>query len=634
MSTISFRSNIMADRTLRWLDRSTDSLRRASEKLSSGMRINRPSDDPAGRAIGTDLSFSADISDQRVRNFNDAQSVLNVATGAIDGLSQIVTRMQELAEQAANGTFAGAQRASLNRESEALEQEYFRIIRATKFNNLELLSGDIDDVEVDAESLGRENGIRLSIADLSGGGQRLVNDGTFQSAVSTPIAASLAGSQYATSAVGDVNNDGNEDLAAADIINGTLFVSLGNGDGTFGPSISLLGGAQLEGIGLADLNGDNFDDVVVSNYGNDSIDVHLSNGNGTFSSPTTTGTAGLGPASLRLEDVDGDGNIDAIAGMFDSNQMQVLYGDGSGGFAGVTLLGVGINPEDVEVADLNNDGLKDIITANRNSNSVSVRLQTAPRTFGAENQYNTSLPYTMGKGDFNRDGYMDLVTADYSTNNFYVLFNNGDGSFASATPFATAAAPSFVTVGDYTGDGNLDIGGLVGNTIGYTPGNGDGTFGSFVSVGSTVYALGITNADLNNDHVNDLVYIENGSAPFRDIAAMIGNSTIGAGVFDVSMATIDEARDALETLRAQIQFLALEKGNIGAISSRVDFAQSVTSQESLSSGQASSQILDADVADAAAGVVVAQLKQSTGAQLLSRVVSETEIGLTLLNEIA
>jgi hypothetical protein len=66
-------------------------------------------------------------------------------------------------------------------------------------------------------------------------------------------------------------------------------------------------------------------------------------------------------------------------------------------------------------------------------------------------------PVSVAVGDFNGDGKLDMVTANHNSGTVSVLLGNGDGSFASATDYAIPNSPLFVAVGDFNGDGKLDL---------------------------------------------------------------------------------------------------------------------------------------------------------------------------------
>lgn len=142
MARISLNSNIPALGAQRQLGVATSKLAQNLTRLSSGLRINKASDDAAGLSVSSLLTLDKRVTNQAVRNLNDGISYLNVAESALNELSNIVTRIRELAEQSANGTFGTAQRTGLQKEVTALQDEYNRIIQSTSFNGKQLLTGD------------------------------------------------------------------------------------------------------------------------------------------------------------------------------------------------------------------------------------------------------------------------------------------------------------------------------------------------------------------------------------------------------------------------------------------------------------------------------------------------------------
>lgn len=142
MSRITINTNINSLNTQRRLGQHTSELRSSFERLSSGLRIDRASDDAAGLSVSSLLNADRRVLNQGVRNINDGISYLNVAESAITELSGIVTRVQELAEQSANGTIGDTQRKALQDEVTSLQSEYNRIIATTSFNGNQLLTGE------------------------------------------------------------------------------------------------------------------------------------------------------------------------------------------------------------------------------------------------------------------------------------------------------------------------------------------------------------------------------------------------------------------------------------------------------------------------------------------------------------
>jgi len=133
-------TNVMSLNSQRALGKSQLSMQTSLERLSSGLRINRAKDDAAGLAISERFTSQIRGLDQATRNANDGISLLQTAEGALSEVENSLQRMRELAVQAANGTYNGSDRDSLNDEFSALSSEIQRIADVTEFNNINLLS--------------------------------------------------------------------------------------------------------------------------------------------------------------------------------------------------------------------------------------------------------------------------------------------------------------------------------------------------------------------------------------------------------------------------------------------------------------------------------------------------------------
>ena len=145
MSTIG--SNIAALKSLHNLRLNEDGFAKATERLSSGKRLNSAGDDAAGAAILNRMSSQIAGMNVAIRNAGDAISMAQVAEGALHEVSEILQRMRELAVQAANGSYSGADRVSLNQEIVSLKKELIRIGETTTFNTTKLLNGTFQDTE-------------------------------------------------------------------------------------------------------------------------------------------------------------------------------------------------------------------------------------------------------------------------------------------------------------------------------------------------------------------------------------------------------------------------------------------------------------------------------------------------------
>jgi flagellin len=141
---INIRTNLPALGAQRNLDAASNKLNTSYQRLSSGLRINRASDDAAGLAIAENLKANSSTATVAIRNANDGISVITIADQAAGQITNVLNRMAELATQSSNGVLDNVQRSALQNEFTALNSEIERIAVTTKFNGLNLLDGQQD----------------------------------------------------------------------------------------------------------------------------------------------------------------------------------------------------------------------------------------------------------------------------------------------------------------------------------------------------------------------------------------------------------------------------------------------------------------------------------------------------------
>ena len=134
-------NNLVSYSAQRLLGENNNRLSQVFARISSGIRIQRSSDDSASLMASEALRTDARTLRQGVRNLNDGLSMLNVADGAIAEQTSIVGRMRELAMQSATGTIGSTERQSVSLEFSALRNELDRIAETTEFNGLKVLKG-------------------------------------------------------------------------------------------------------------------------------------------------------------------------------------------------------------------------------------------------------------------------------------------------------------------------------------------------------------------------------------------------------------------------------------------------------------------------------------------------------------
>ena len=135
--------NKMATQVTNTLTSHYGNLSTSVQRLSTGLRINSAADDAAGLAIRELMRTDIAALQQGMRNANDAISLIQTADGALAVIDEKLTRMKELAEQAATGTYDSTQRLMIESEYQAMASEITRIANATDFNGIHLLNGNL-----------------------------------------------------------------------------------------------------------------------------------------------------------------------------------------------------------------------------------------------------------------------------------------------------------------------------------------------------------------------------------------------------------------------------------------------------------------------------------------------------------
>lgn len=146
--SLRINTNVQALAAQRNLNANNHSQANALDKLSSGSRINKAGDDAAGLAISEKLKANIRSMKQAGRNANDGVSLVQVAEGAMNEISNILIRMRELSIQASSDTIADTERGYVNNEIQQLKSEVDRIANSTEFNGTKLLNKTAPNLDI------------------------------------------------------------------------------------------------------------------------------------------------------------------------------------------------------------------------------------------------------------------------------------------------------------------------------------------------------------------------------------------------------------------------------------------------------------------------------------------------------
>ena len=348
--------------------------------------------------------------------------------------------------------------------------------------------------------------------------------------------------------IADLNRDGKADIVVSNWWNpndqnqGLVGVLLGNGDGTFQPVVTYAtGGSPSYSVVVADVNGDGKPDIVVGSCApNPStcgsadgvVSILLGNGDGTFQSARTFDAGAPHSAAVSVADLNGDGKPDVIVANYfgESNgdgTVAVLLGNGDGTFLPAVLYDSGAqNANDVKAADVNGDGVPDLLVANRCDSCASggvlgVLIGNGDGTFRPAVTYATGgrNSSALAVADLNGDGKQDVVVGNLNisipSGTVSVLLGTGDGRFKPAVTYNSGGyAAAGLQIADVNGDGKPDL--VVDNcgpvgycgtgVVGVLLGNGNGTFAPVITFSSGAYnSTTLAVGDLNGDGLPDLV---------------------------------------------------------------------------------------------------------------------------------
>jgi hypothetical protein len=340
--------------------------------------------------------------------------------------------------------------------------------------------------------------------------------------------------------VGDFNNDGNLDIAVGQTNNdgtGSIDIFLGNGDGTFQTPIQTKSSIAAVALGVGDFNNDGNLDVALGD-GKAFVSVFLGDGKGHLSQLQAFSVTGI--QYVESADFNRDGKLDLyLSGPTSTN---IYIGNGDGTFNPVSNSFVSNFYGTAAIGDFNNDGKLDLAQVNQSGNysDVAVFLGNGDGTFSSTPIYiqtGGQPGMSVNTADINDDGILDLITDSACK-----LFGKGDGTFVTGT--CAKGGPSYkVVIGDFNGDRQMDfalapINGTLngGSVVLLYLGNGNGTFEppiEFLAPNLSTNYLGFDAGDFRRDGRLALVISGENTLLLEQVPAALSPPFLSFGEVDV-----------------------------------------------------------------------------------------------------
>ena len=604
-------TNMAALNAQRNLNRSQSTLGTSIERLSSGLRINKAADDPAGIAIATKFATQVRGLNQAVRNANNAIALAQTAEGGIDTVTNILHRLRELAVQSSSDDNTPADRQNLALEANSLIAELTRTVNTTEYNTMPLLDGGFTSKYF---QIGSNYGqtITFTINDTRGRslGGRAEYSANVADGITNAINANFGASEFKINGYGVAATNATDDqYSVIDISSGQLStfasasvaITLKFTINNTSVNVTLTADTSITGAALAA-------SIVAAITDADITDVtaRVVNGSGWVLEATDGANLGLiysviggggGASNFAIADM---GMTGALSTMFGTSAAVTNYNGESSAIAKA----VAIN------TIRSNSG----VTATALANTV-----TGTGTVGAG---------AIGSGEFYINGVnigTITVLGSDSTGALVTAINNQSSSTgvtastdANSQLVLTAADGRNITV---TVDSTsirtilgLDLNQFTGTTA---------IFRSTVRLNDDEeFTLTGTLADLY-DKTNDYTKTD-------DTSKSVASDMSTYNVAGISISTQDNAQAAILTVDAALDDINANRADLGAIQARLEFAVANLQIASENMSASESRIRDADFAWEVGQFTRSQILMQAGVAMLAQSNTLPQVALQLL----
>lgn len=584
-------SNIMSLNAQNQVTKSQNELNTAMERLASGKRVNSAADDAAGLAIASRMTSQIRGLDMAVRNANDGQALIQTAEGALDETTNILQRIRELSVQSANGTYDSGNRQTMNAEVKQLQEELTRIADTTSFNGQKLLDGSLGELVLQVGSEANQT-ITAQIGKLDAKG--LGGEAAGDVVGADPGAALIAGLKVLTGTGSNmlINNQNVGNLTTAANLQEALNTINGNISGVEVSAFTELTAAN-EGTGII--------------RGSDRLTINLVGPGAENNTLEITDTGSMEELVAKINE-QGAGMISAS--LDENNRLSLVSTTG---------------------AQITVDG---DTAAGAPAGSVAAGFQADVATAADVTGY-AQLAFTITDPNVsNVDITFEATTtaaANTLAENVGVQQRSGSDITGSIVDAVAAARLA---------EGELVINGVA---IGGAEGTGAGTVAANVAAINAVSADTGVVASLNTDGAIVLnsvsgteISISQGNVPNADIKTNVGlletnnANSVGNSVADIDITSAAGAQKAIGIVDKALEQVNSVRGDLGAISNRLDSTMNNLSNISENQAAARSRIEDADFARESANLSRAQVLQQAGTAMLAQANAAPQQVLSLL----
>lgn len=574
-------TNVASLNSQRQLVNSGNALDKATERLSSGQRVNSAKDDAAGLAISNRMTSQIRGLDQAIRNANDGVSLVQTAEGALQEVTNMLQRIRELAIQSANGIYNDIDRRTLDAEVQQLKLEMNRISETTSFNGQKLLDGSLGDTFLQVGSQANET---MNVKIGSFATSRL--GGTSGDIVGESVTPGTVPPTTHAHEIAALNA-----LTAGDlIVNGTAIKPITPAATTLADALASIN-ADLKGKGaevtsLVQVTADTAGSGVLRSPG-ETLELELVDGNGLTQTYTITGTNDMKELVAKI-----NAETSIEASISDKGQLTLT----APGASSLTIT------ETVAAGAASPSGL----TAGHHNfalvfNDVSAEKQGVHIELGA----------TTGAA-----GRVAVLGVDVQDSNGNLL--------GSAVDVTGPPVPDLLQEGDLIING-IAIGKIAPQA------DEDATAAEAIRVinlssgetGVVAFANGTDGIALRSANGEEISIKYGETAVPADVLAITGfkERNAGAGVGSVASIKIDTyegAQRAIGIVDKALEQVNATRADLGAVNNRLEFTMSNLANVSEKTSASRSRIIDADFAAETAALSRAQVLQQASQAMLAQ----------------